>query len=58
MKKIFIIKAGSTFPETAAKHGDFEEMTKRGLDSKDAKVSTVDACKGEEFRSTRECSCS
>ena len=49
MKKIFIIKAGSTFPETAAKHGDFEEMTKRGLDSKDAEVLTIDACKGDEL---------
>lgn len=55
MKKIFIIKAGSTFPETAAKHGDFEEMTKRGLDSKDAKVSTVDACKGEELPAPEKC---
>ena len=55
MKKIFIIKAGSTFPETAAKHGDFEEMTKRGLDSKDAKVLTVDACKGEELPAPAKC---
>ena len=45
MKKLFIIKAGSTFPETAAKHGDFEEMAKRGLDSKDTKVG-MDLCWG------------
>jgi GMP synthase (glutamine-hydrolysing) len=55
MKKIFIIKTGSTFPETAANHGDFEEMTKRGLDSKDAKVLTVDACKGEELPAPEKC---
>jgi GMP synthase (glutamine-hydrolysing) len=55
MKKIFIIKAGSTFPETAAKHGDFEEMTKRGLDSNDAEVLTIDACKGEELPAPEKC---
>jgi GMP synthase (glutamine-hydrolysing) len=31
MKKLFIIKAGSTFADTAAKYGDFDEMTCRGL---------------------------
>jgi len=31
MKKLFIIKAGSTFPETVAKHGDFEQDDKKGL---------------------------
>lgn len=55
MKKIFIIKAGSTFPETAAIHGDFEEMTKRGLDSSGAKVLTIDACKGEELPAPEKC---
>jgi GMP synthase (glutamine-hydrolysing) len=55
MKKIFIIKAGSTFPETAAKHGDFEEMTERGLDSNDAEVLTIDACKGEELPAPEKC---
>jgi GMP synthase (glutamine-hydrolysing) len=55
MKKIFIIKAGSTFPETAAKHGDFEEMTKRGLGSKNGEVLTVDACKGKELPAPEKC---
>lgn len=55
MKKIFIIKAGSTFPETAAKHGDFEEMTKRGLGSKDTETLTVDARKAEELPSPEKC---
>jgi len=55
MKKIFIIKAGSTFPETAARHGDFDEMTKRGLSSKDVEVLTIDACKGEELPSPEKC---
>jgi GMP synthase (glutamine-hydrolysing) len=55
MKKIFIIKAGSTFPETAAQHGDFEEMTKRGFGSKGAEVLTVNACQGEELPSPGEC---
>ena len=55
MKNLFIIKVGSTFPETATKHGDFEVMTKRGLNSKDAKVLTVDACKGEELPAPEKC---
>ncbi len=55
MKKIYIIKAGSTFPETAAKHGDFEEMTKRGLGSSAAEVITVKACQGEPLPSAQTC---
>ncbi|MEH6824629.1 MAG: glutamine amidotransferase [Motiliproteus sp.] len=31
MAKILIIKAGSTFPETIAKHGDFEQLFAQGL---------------------------
>ena len=43
MKKLFIIKAGSTFPETAKNYGDFEEMARRvsGLERK--LVEVVDA---------------
>ena len=56
MKKIFIIKAGSTFPETAAKYGDFEDLTKRGLaTNKDVEILTVDACQGEELPSAEDC---
>lgn len=55
MKKIHIIKAGSTFPETAARHGDFEELTKRGLGSRLAEVITVNACHGEPLPSPQEC---
>lgn len=55
MKKIFIIKAGSTFPETAAEHGDFEDMTKRGLGVKNVEVRTTDACKGEDLPDPEDC---
>jgi GMP synthase (glutamine-hydrolysing) len=47
MKKLFIIKAGSTFTETAAKHGDFDEMTRRGLGLPHDKISVVNPPLGE-----------
>lgn len=55
MKKLFIIKAGSTFSETAAKYGDFEEMTRRGLGCKDVEVITIKACTGETLPTPQEC---
>lgn len=55
MKKIFIIKAGSTFPETAAKYGDFEDLTKRGLGSAGVEILTVEAFQGEELPSPGDC---
>jgi len=55
MKKIFIIKAGSAFPDTAAKYGDFEELTKTGLAGSNAEVVTIAACQGEPLPSPQEC---
>jgi GMP synthase (glutamine-hydrolysing) len=55
MKKLFIIKTGSAFPETAARHGDFEDMIKKGLACRDAEVSTIDACQGESLPAPQEC---
>ncbi len=49
MKRIFIIKAGSTFPDTAEKYGDFEEMTKRGLGINHVDIHTIDASQGAEL---------
>jgi GMP synthase (glutamine-hydrolysing) len=43
MKKLFIIKAGSTFSQTARKYGDFEDMTRRGTGLQRELVSVVDA---------------
>ncbi len=56
MKKIHIIKAGSTFAETARKYGDFEEMTLRGLGLERALVSVTAACRNEELPSPDNCS--
>ena len=53
MKKLFIIKAGSTFPDTARQHGDFEEMAMRGLNIKS--VETIDACGGEDLPAAQNC---
>lgn len=47
MKALYIIKAGSTFAATAAKHGDFEEMTLRGLDVTRDQVRVTRAYAGE-----------
>lgn len=56
MKKLHIIKAGSTFAETATKYGDFEEMTLRGLDLDRALVSVTNAYRNEELPSPVNCS--
>ncbi len=55
MKKIFIIKTGSTFPETAAEHGDFEEMTKHGLNLEKIEISTINASVGEALPNPEDC---
>ncbi|NIQ10110.1 MAG: glutamine amidotransferase, partial [Gammaproteobacteria bacterium] len=55
MKKLFIIKAGSTFKETADKYGDFEDMTLRGLGTKPDIVETINACGGQELPAPDTC---
>lgn len=55
MKHLYIIKAGSTFPATAAQHGDFEDMTLRGLEVDPALVALVEACRGEHLPAPRDC---
>ncbi len=47
MKKLFIIKAGSTFAETAARHGDFDEMARRSLGLEGNMIQVVNAAQGE-----------
>lgn len=47
MKKLFIVKTGSTFPATAAKHGDFDEMTRRGLGIPLDDIRVINAPHGE-----------
>jgi len=47
MKNLFIIKAGTTFTETAERYGDFDEMTWRGLGIPQDKVCVINAFQGE-----------
>jgi GMP synthase (glutamine-hydrolysing) len=47
MKKLFIIKTGSTFAETALRYGDFDDMTRRGLGIDSRLVQIVNAPGGD-----------
>jgi len=55
MKKLFIIKVGSTFTETAARYGDFDELTRRGLGIKADDVQVVNAFQGESLPAAETC---
>jgi GMP synthase (glutamine-hydrolysing) len=55
MKKLLIIKAGSTFTETARKYGDFEEMTLRGSGLKREFVDVVDAVRSVQLPAPDSC---
>jgi GMP synthase (glutamine-hydrolysing) len=55
MKKLFIIKAGSTFTDTAKRYGDFDEMTCRGLGLERDKIGIVNAAQGEELPAPEAC---
>jgi len=55
MKKLFIIKAGSSFTETAERYGDFDELTCRGLDIKAGDVQVVNAFQGERLPAPKAC---
>jgi GMP synthase (glutamine-hydrolysing) len=55
MKKLFIIKAGSTFASTLDRFGDFEEWIAAGLGRVEMPVHVVDVVKGEPLPSREEC---
>ena len=55
MKKLLIIKAGSTFTETARKYGDFEDMTRRGSGLKQELVEVVDAVRSGQLPAPDNC---
>jgi GMP synthase (glutamine-hydrolysing) len=55
MKKLFIIKAGSTFTDTAAQYGDFDEMTCRELGIEREELHVVDAFRGEALPDSGTC---
>ena len=54
-KKIYIIKAGSTFSATTGQHGDFEAMVCRGLGLEPQAVQVIKACQGEELPAAESC---
>jgi len=55
MKKLFIIKTGSTFSETAARYGDFDELTCRGLGIKADDLQVVNAFQDESLPAPETC---
>jgi GMP synthase (glutamine-hydrolysing) len=55
-KKLFIIKVGTTFPETAHEFGDFDRWTLNGLGCNQGEAVVVDAEHGEPLPSADECS--
>lgn len=46
MKKLYIIKIGTTFPATEKRLGDFDQWTANALDSVDVELGIVDAERG------------
>lgn len=55
MKKLLIIKAGSTFTETARKYGDFEDMIRRGTGLQPGRVEVVDALRSGRLPAPSSC---
>ena len=55
MKKLIIVKAGSTFADTAERYGDFDEMTCRWLGIDPADVQVVNADQGERLPDPNAC---
>lgn len=55
MKKLFIIKAGSTFSETAERYGDFDVMTCRGLGLEPDDVQIIDVVHGDTLPDPKSC---
>ena len=56
VKTLYIIKAGSTFADTASRYGDFEEMTRRGMGVEREHICVVNAARGGELPSADCCS--
>lgn len=55
MKKLFIIKAGSTFTETGERYGDFDELTCRGLGIKVDQIQVINAFQEETLPAPETC---
>jgi len=55
MKKLYIIKVGTTFPNTEKQFGDFDQWTANALASVDSELGIVDAEHGASFPKVEEC---
>jgi GMP synthase (glutamine-hydrolysing) len=55
MKKLYLIKAGTTFPATKKQFGDFDRWTATALGSVDIEVRIVDAEQGASLPPEEEC---
>jgi GMP synthase (glutamine-hydrolysing) len=55
MKRLCIIKAGTTFPATAKQFGDFDQWTVATLGITDVEIDIVDAENGADLPSAQEC---
>jgi len=55
MKKLFIIKAGSTFNSLVKPLGDFEGWIEAGLGTKGMPVAVIDAARGDELPQAEAC---
>jgi GMP synthase (glutamine-hydrolysing) len=56
LKKLYIIKTGTTFPDTARQYGDFDNWTIKGLGNKNNKVEIVDVLNNAQLPSAEDCS--
>jgi GMP synthase (glutamine-hydrolysing) len=55
MNRLYVIKAGTTFPATAAQFGDFDEWTVTALGAVDVETTIVDAEHGAPLPTAEEC---
>lgn len=55
MQKLYILKVGSTFPDTAKQLGDFEQWTSAGLDLLDVPIAVLNVEQGAELPQVAEC---
>jgi GMP synthase (glutamine-hydrolysing) len=55
MKRLYIIKAGTTFPAIAKQFGDFDKWTATALRVVDVETAIVDAENGASLPTAEEC---
>lgn len=53
---LYIIKAGSTYPETRERFGDFDRWTRLGLELPESQITVIDAEHGERLPAANQCS--